>query len=662
MDTAKMPQTFKQLDSKKVSKRIRKAVDMGVSSWAEPHRIPAPHKNRPPKRGNSENHTKSREEVIKTIPRRAIDFTPPRELTLPLAQPVDFKTSRIKAFGRLIIWMYMILSFVGGNLWDRLWRRDSESRRAIRLRRTFEKVGGTFIKFGQQMAMRIDLLPWAYTVELSKMLDRIPPFPVEEAIDIFERTTGQRWQDVFSVFDPEPIGSASVACVYQAILKNGDKVAVKVRRPGIGELFKADFKAFDWLLDLAEFFTLFRPGYTQNFRSEFQNTLMEELDFVQEARFQDMFRRSARKTGKRFFTAPKLYFEYCNAEVIVQAFTSGIWMWELMAGVEQKNSQALARMRELNIDPKKVSERLLWVNYWGMQENLIFHADPHPANVIVRRNSKLTFIDFGSCGSFNREQRAGLEMTAVASGQNDAEGMARGTLKLFEPLPPLDIKALFQEAEAEYNRVLTVFKSKQEHTEWWERTSVRQWMSFFKFSRDNNIPVTIHTLRMIRATLLYDTIAVRISKEVDRFEEYLKFRKFREKQAKKRVVRKINKQVRKGIDDTVFLRLEEVTKTGEKLMYRTQNLLGSPIFNFSSLVGKWVFASSIVINTLGRLFLVTLFAAILVAGVQVIEGQAINVLQVLTKVITNRYILIFLGIITITNFRLILFRLRDQEV
>jgi len=500
----------------------------------------------------------------------------------------------------------MILSFVIGTLWDRLWRRDSESRRAVRLRRTFERVGGTFIKFGQQMAMRIDLLPWAYTVELAKMLDNIPPFPVEQALEIIEDSTGQKWQDIFAIFDPEPIGSASIACVYQAQLKSGDSVAVKVRRPKIGELFMADFKAFDWLLDMAEFLTIVRPGYTQNLRHEFQTTLLEELDFIQEVRFQDMFRRNARKTGKRFFTAPKLYFEYCNQEVITQAYTSGMWMYEIMAGMEQQNPQALSRMRELNIDPKKVAQRLLWVNYWGMQENLFFHADPHPANVIVRQNSKLTFIDFGSCGSFNREQREGLELTAVASGQNDAEGMARGTLKLFEPLPPLDIKDLFQEAEAEYMRVLTVFKSKQEHTEWWERTSVRQWMSFFKFSRENNIPVTIHTLRMIRATLLYDTVAVRICKEVDRFEEYLKFRKFREKQAKKRVTKKLRKQARDGLDDSVFLRVEEIGKTGEKLMYRTRNMLGSPIYNFSSLIGKWVFTLSSVdyfwFHPLGHLF------------------------------------------------------------
>jgi predicted unusual protein kinase regulating ubiquinone biosynthesis (AarF/ABC1/UbiB family) len=602
------------------------------------------------------------DDVLASITRRPIDISVPADVNLPLEEPITFKTSRLKAFSRVIVWFYMILSFLVGNLWDVIWRRDCEQRRAVRLRRTFEKVGGTFIKFGQQMSMRIDLLPWAYTYELSKMLDRIPPFPVEEAIESIERTTGKKWEEIFAVFDPDPIGSASVACVYQAILKNGDKVAVKVRRPQIGELFMADFKAFDWLLDIAEFLTFFRPGYTQNIRQEFKTTLLEELDFVLEARFQDMFRSSAHKTGKGFFTAPKLYFEYCNEEVIVQEYSSGLWLYEITAGVEHDNPEALKRMRELNIDPKKVAQRLLWVNYWGMQENLFFHADPHPANVIVSQNSKLTFIDFGSCGSFNQEQRAGLELTAVSSAQNDAEGMARGTLKLFEPLPPLDVKELLQEAEAEYTRVLTIFRSKQEHTEWWERTSVRQWMSFFKFSRDNNIPVSIHTLRMIRATLLYDTIAVRISKEVDRFDEYMKFKKFREKQAKKRVTKSIRKQTRRGLDDSVFLRAEEIAKTGEKLMYRTRGFLSSPIYNFGSLIGKWVFTLSLTIRLVGRAVLLTLFGAGMVAGAFLVSERVINLADILKMVLSNPLYQVALIFTIIINIRHILFRLRDYEV
>ena len=641
----------------KRQKRIQRAIYQGLQKWgAAGLHLTNSEKEKPG------HEIRQQQEILTSIPRRMISTSPTSEISLPVVQPLRFKTSRLKAVGRLVVWFSMITRFVVGTLWDQVRRRDSEARRAVRLRETFEKVGGTVVKFGQQMAMRIDLLPWAYTVELAKMLDRIPPFKLDRAIEAIERSTGRKWQDTFAVFDPKPIGSASVACVYQAQLKNGTKVAVKVRRPGIGELFMADFKAFEWILNLAEFLTIVRPGYTQNIREEFQSTLLDELDFIQEARFQDMFRRNAKKTGKRFFTAPKIFFEYCSQEVVVEEYTSGIWLWEVMAGVEQQNPDALARMRELNIDPKKVAQRLLWVNYWGMQENLIFHADPHPANVIIRRNSRLTFIDFGSCGSFNREQRAGLELTAVASGRNDAEGMARGTMKLFEPLPPLDIKALFQEAEAEYNRVLTIFKSKQEHTEWWERTSVRQWMSFFKFSRENNIPVTIHTLRMIRATLLYDTVAVRICKEVDRFEEYLNFRKFREKQAKKRVSSKINSQLIHGVDDSIFLKLEEVAKTSEKLMYRAQDMLGSPLFNFSSLVGKWVYAVSMGIKLLGRVLLVTLMGMFITAGIQLAEGMPVHFLGIWSSLITNGIFQVIIIVLIIANVRHILFRLRDQEV
>jgi ubiquinone biosynthesis protein len=636
---------------------IRAAVRRGLQNWRARETEPDI-----PLEANPSESKLTYDDVLVPLGRREFVPQASSNLQFPTVLPQTFRTSRLRAVQRLFVWLGMILFFFVGLFWDKLRRRDTTERRAVRLRRVFERAGGTFIKFGQQLAMRIDLLPWAYTVELSKMLDQVPPFALEQALPIIERALGGPWEETFSEFDPDPIGAASIANVYQAVLETGERVAVKVRRPNIGDLFMADFKVFDWLLDLAEFLTLVRPGYTQNMRQEFQTTLLEELDFVQEARFQDMFRRSARKTGQKFFTAPKIYFDYCNREVIVQKYTTGMWMWELMVAVEQRNPAALARMRELNIDPQKVAQRLLWVNYWGMQENLFFHADPHPANVIVRENSKLTFIDFGSCGSFNREQRAGLELTAVASGQNDAEGMARGTLKLFEPLPPLDVKELFQEAEAEYTRVLTIFKSSQEHTEWWERTSVRQWMSFFKFSRQNNIPVTIHTLRMIRATLLYDTIAVRICKEVDRFEEYMRFRKYREQQAKKRVTKRVKNQFKRGLDDAIFLRMEEVAKTSEKLMYRTQNMLGTPLFNFSSLVGKWVFAASQTLKLIGRILVVTLVAIGLGAGIQLLQRETIQIGAILFSVISNRTYQALIILLIFTNTRHILFRLRDQEI
>src|SRR5207244_3726737 len=109
------------------------------------------------------------------------------------------------------------------------------------------------------------------------------------------RAVGRPWQEVFAVFDPKPVGSASIACVYQAVLKDGTKVAVKVRRPQIGELFVADLRVLDWLAAVAEFLTIVRPGWTRGGRQGLRETLLEELDFRREAQYQDIFRRNARE-------------------------------------------------------------------------------------------------------------------------------------------------------------------------------------------------------------------------------------------------------------------------------------------------------------------------------------------------------------------------------
>ena len=182
---------------------------------------------------------------------------------------------------RLLVYGFAGLRWSAQILWDKLHRVDSLERRAVRLREAIQRIGGTAVKLGQQMAMRIDLLPYEYTVELSKMLDRMPTFPTEYAIKRIECVLGKPILDVFAAFDPKPIGSASVACVFQAFLKNGDRVAIKVRRPGIGEKFVADCNALGAVLQALEFFTVIRPGLSRNFLFEFRSMLMEELDLDQ---------------------------------------------------------------------------------------------------------------------------------------------------------------------------------------------------------------------------------------------------------------------------------------------------------------------------------------------------------------------------------------------
>src|SRR5262249_11535949 len=146
-------------------------------------------------------------------------------------------------------------------------------RQAVRLREIVERIGGTAIKAGQQMAMRVDLVPFCFGAELSKMLDRVPPMKTADAVDLIERQLGRPLDRVFAAFDPEPVGSASVACVYQAITHGGDKVAIKVRRPGVGAMFAADCAALAVVMDTLEMLTIVRDGFSASFLYEFRTML-----------------------------------------------------------------------------------------------------------------------------------------------------------------------------------------------------------------------------------------------------------------------------------------------------------------------------------------------------------------------------------------------------
>jgi len=598
------------------------------------------------------------ESVLHSIPRREQLIAPDgRRQWLPYVEPLTFKNSLWQSFIRLFAWLRLISTLVFGVFFDRLLQRDSVERQAVRLRMALEKAGGTFVKFGQQIAMRIDLVPWAYCIELSKMLDRMPPFPTEKALAAIERTIQRPWQDVFAVFDPKPVGSASLACVYQAILKDGTKVVVKIRRPGIAELFKADLQVLDWISMFAEFLTVIRPGFTQNFRSELRDVLLEELDFRREGRFQDIFRRNATKSGQTFFTAPKVYFEFSGDDVLVQEFVTGLWLWEVIALVEQNTSDGRAMLREMNIDPALVARRILWTNFWSCEEHLFFHADPHPANILVGPNSEVTFIDFGSCGSFNNQQLVALEQMVLSMKSQDVESMTRAAMSLMEPLPPIDVSAMVKQVEHEYMRVLHTFNTPAEYTQYWERTSARQWLVLMRIAQGFNVPMNLHMLRMIRATLLYDSIVVRLDHELDRYHEYMEYMKDRAQLVKQRWRVKL----RENAGDGFFLQLEEMSKSVNDLMIRAQTMLGKPILNFSSTVDKSIFTFTVLSRMAGRILIVTILSMVFVNIVLYARGEPLLYFNTLGLVVQNIFYQLFLVITTIFNVRHILFRLSDRD-
>jgi ubiquinone biosynthesis protein len=598
------------------------------------------------------------ESILRSMPRRKQSIDPNvGQLGLPYFQSLKFKTSLWQSLGRLFTWFRVIAIVLLGNLFDQLRRRDTIGRRAIRLRNALELAGGTFVKLGQQAAMRIDLLPWAYCVELSKMLDRMASFPAEQALEAIERTIHRPWQEVFEFFDPEPIGSASIACVFQATLKDGTQVVAKVRRPGIAEVFMADLQVLDWIAGLAEFFTFIRPGFTRHLRTDLRDILMEELDFCREGHFQDTFRRNAKKSSRNFFTAPRVYFELSGEEVLVQEFVSGLWLWEVISTVEQKDPKGLALLQQLNIDPAVIARRILWAAFWSMDENVFFHADPHPANILIRPNNELTFIDFGSCGSFNYQQRFALEQMVLSMKKQDAEAMVRASLSVLEPLPPADVPALVKQARVEYMRVLHTFNTPAEYTEYWERTSARQWLVLIRAARKFNLPMNLHILRMIRATLLYDSIVLRLDHQLDRYDEYTRFMKDRAQLVKRRW----RNRLRDNAGDGFFQNLQDLGSSIDDLMLRAQTTLGKPIISFGSTVDKWIFAASVFSRMAGRILLVTILAVLAVNLTYYLGSQPITLLDALSLVVQNRLFQVFLMVVFVINLSHILVRFKERD-
>jgi ubiquinone biosynthesis protein len=652
MTEAEMTSDVLVKPAKPHSRRIRSAVQSAIRHWKLRHQTPAQVKVNYP----------SLEEILQPIERRQrlISFDERSDAVLPSYTVLPHENNFGRSVGRLFTWIYLGATVIFGIGLDWLLRRDTLARRAVHLRRGLERASGTFVKFGQQAAMRIDLLPWEFCVELSKMLDKMVPFPVEHALAAIERTVGKSWQEVFAVFDPEPIGSASIACVYQAVLKDGTKVAVKVRRPNIIQIFLADLQVLDWWSELAEFLTIFRPGMTHNLRAELRETLLEELDFRREARFQDTFRRNAPKSGQTFFTAPRVFFEFSGEEVLVQEFVSGLWLWEVIGAVEQKTPQAQALLRKHNIDPVLVARRILWTCFWSSDEHIFFHADPHPANILVRENNELTFIDFGSCGSFNSHQRLALEQLVLSMARADAEGMALSTLTLMEPLPPLDLPTMEKMIQKDYLRVLYTFNTPAEYTEYWERTSARQWVITVQNARKFNVSLNLHMLRMIRATLLYDSIVLRLDPELSRLGEYEKFMEDRAELIKKRW----RARLRENAGDGLFLQIEEMTNSMNDIMLRAQTTLGRPVVAFGATVDKVAFSISVFSRLVARVLFVTVLALGSVAASRSLYGTPITLASfndALFTVLRSPLYQIFLVAAAILNLRHIMFRLQESD-
>jgi ubiquinone biosynthesis protein len=499
-----------------------------------------------------------------------------------MARDLTFRAGLLRVLARMLLWGVALLRFVVPSAVDFVLRRGSIHRRATRVRRILHSMGPTFHKVGQQLSVRADILPYAYCQELAKLLDDAPPMRLEQAIAAVERSTGRPLDETFSTFDPEPIGSASVACVYQATLRDGRDVAVKVRRPGIGPTLVADLKVIAILASLSEFFTVAREGTTKNLRQELGSMLLEELDFEHEARNVELFRRSAKKAKLKWLSAPAVHLGISSDEVLVTDLVRAVPLTGVLAAVDQQDDGALQRLAELGIDPKKVARRLMRTWNFEVFHFTLFHADPHPANIFVGPGSTLIFIDFGSCGRVATRVRELTRRINHFLDDKDAAGGADTAVKMLEPLPPIDVDAFTKELEQLYWSYIRANASKR--SEWWEKSSGRLWMRFAGLARKWGLPVNLDTLRLFRATFLFDTIVIRLYPSIDMTREFRGFCK-KEAPLRRKELRRRMKQA--GLDPRSGAHnAAEMLRIGTRAARKLDDAVSVPNASFALLPGK----------------------------------------------------------------------------
>jgi ubiquinone biosynthesis protein len=293
--------------------------------------------------------------------------------------------------------------------------RRLDAPRGERLRRALEHLGPIFVKFGQVLSTRRDLLPPDVAEELALLQDRVPPFSAQRARALIERAFGRSIEDVFSSFDPEPVASASIAQVHFATLKNGREVAVKVLRPGMLEVIEDDLALLRMLAKAVE--QLFADGRRLKPRevvAEFDIYLHDELDLVREAANAAQLRRNLQ--GLALIMIPEMLWELCTPGVIVM---------ERMYGVPISQVQ---RLTEAGVDLKKLARDGVTIFFTQVFRDGFFHADMHPGNIQVSIEpptfGRYIALDFGIVGTLTEYDKEYLAQNFIAFFRRDYKRVA----------------------------------------------------------------------------------------------------------------------------------------------------------------------------------------------------------------------------------------------
>ncbi|MFV1857928.1 MAG: ABC1 kinase family protein [Anaerolineales bacterium] len=314
---------------------------------------------------------------------------------------------------------------------------------ARRYRKLAVGLGGMWIKVGQFLSARVDVLPEYVTSELENLQDEVPAEHAERMLAVIEAEFGAAATEVYARFDPEPLASASLGQAHRAELPSGEAVVVKVQRPGIEEIIRVDLRAFQIALNwLKRFKAVTRRADLDALLDEFSTTLWAELDYLAEA-------DNARAFGEMFAQDPAVRIP----AVYEQFTTRRVLTLEDVYFIKINDHAAI---EAAGIDRSEVAERLFQTYLRQIFIEGFFHADPHPGNLFVQPleggDWRLVFVDFGMVGRLSPRAKEGLRDLAVAIGTRDLDRMVQAFQTLQVLLPEADLERIKQAEAAVFDR------------------------------------------------------------------------------------------------------------------------------------------------------------------------------------------------------------------
>lgn len=345
----------------------------------------------------------------------------------PVEILAHYENKLLQVLRRILTVLQPTLAYVFGLWWDnkRGVKVKNDRRRAIQLRELLTKLGPAYIKIGQALSTRPDLVPPVYLEELTRLQDQLPAFPNEIAYQFIEEELGAKPEQIYAEISSEPIAAASLGQVYKGKLKTGEEVAIKVQRPDLREIITIDLYILRRL-----------AGFVQRKVKRVRSDLVGILDELGDRIFEEMDYIHEGANAERFFElyghiqdiyVPKIYWEYTNRRVLTMEWINGIKLTQTR------------EIKELGIDARYLIEVGVQCSLRQLLEHGFFHADPHPGNLLATFDGKLAYLDFGMMSEIKPPQRYGLIEAIVHVVNRDFDSLAQDYVKLEFLSPETDL-------------------------------------------------------------------------------------------------------------------------------------------------------------------------------------------------------------------------------